>query len=191
MKSRVKLTVLPPRPHPIDDDALLRSIPAIKARLPKMSRQELVTVWCHAVDMQNDDRALKSAIDKLLDADDIAFADPSRRGQNDPLHEGPLALLGYQVGHRANIPARQRQKRLSAIYWRAIPPVFPQHYLVGWGAPGTPARLERMATSIAGFIRDPKRRKDPRMEDAIDDWKDDLDYLHTTHYRGGFAWPIV
>lgn len=175
----------------MNDDAVLRSIPAIKARLPKMSRQELVTVWCHAVDMQSDDGVLKSAIDKLLDAVDAAFADPNRHGLSDPLQEGPLALLGYHVGHQANIPARQRHKRLSAIYWRTIPPVFPPHYLHGWGEPGTPARLERMASSIASFIHDPRRRKDPRMQDAISDWRDDLDYLYASHYRSGFSWPTI
>ncbi|HEV2561176.1 MAG TPA: hypothetical protein VGT78_03455 [Rhizomicrobium sp.] len=171
----------------MDDDALLRSIPAIMARLPKMSRQELVTVWCHAVEMQSKDAVLTKAIERLLDAVDAAFADPNRRG--DPLEEGPLALLGYHVGDRANLAARQRQARLSAIYRRAIPPVFPPHYLADWGSPGTPARLERMAYSIISFIRDPKRRKDPRMEDAITEWKEDLDYLRSTHYRGEFYWP--
>lgn len=173
----------------MDDEKLLHSIPAIMARLPKMSRQELVNIWGHGVDIQAQTKHadLRAAIERLLDAIDAEFAKP--RSGGDFLEIGPLGFLGYHVGHRAAIPAHRRQARLSAIFRRPIPAVFPPSYRAGWGEPATAKRLQRMATTIAGFIRDPRWRKNETMEDAIAEWTEDLSYLHHRHYRGEFPWP--
>ena len=177
----------------MDDAALLRSIPAIKASLGGMTREQLVRVWQNTVEAQGrtQDAAFWSATEQLLDAVDAAFAAPERRGQKDFLDEGPLGLLGYHVGRRAGLSAAQRQALLSAIYRRPIPQLFPPHYLAEWGDPQTPQRLQRMIRAIDGFMRDPKRRNDPRLDDAMAEWQEDLDYLRREYHSGTFSWPAI
>jgi len=60
-----------------------------------------------------------------------------------------------------------------------------------WGDPGSPARLKKMADSIASFARSKKRHDEVRFAQAIRDWESDLGHLHRTYYVGrfGFGWP--
>lgn len=62
-----------------------------------------------------------------------------------------------------------------------------------WGQPESADRLRKMAEAIAAFARNLKRREDDRMQQAIDSWEGDLDYLFETYYVGHFrfAWPIT
>ncbi len=62
-----------------------------------------------------------------------------------------------------------------------------------WGSPATPARLRKMAWSIASFANHALRRADPAHSLAITQWTDDLEYLRVKYSVGkfGFDWPAV
>jgi len=57
----------------------------------------------------------------------------------------------------------------------------------------TGPRLQKMANSIASFIRMAKRRSLASLGPAIRDWTEDLEYLHDNYYVGryDFVWPII
>jgi hypothetical protein len=106
------------------------------------------------------------------------------------LAEGPLKFLGYSVGEDA-APPEVRRGILGRVFEGPLPPVFPPDYLDVWGDPGSPARLKKMADSIASFARSKKRHDAVRFAQAIRDWESDLGHLHRTYYVGrfGFGWP--
>ena len=106
------------------------------------------------------------------------------------LELGPLKLLGYSVG-REGAAVEVRREVLARVFAGVLPPIFPPAYIVGWGEPRSPARLHKMADSIASFARSAKRRDAELLGEAIEDWEADLTFLHATYYVGHFhfAWP--
>ena len=50
---------------------------------------------------------------------------------------------------------------------------------------------KKIAETIAAFVRNSRRRRDTRMEAAVSDWEDDLQYLYNVYYVGTFqfGWP--
>jgi hypothetical protein len=108
------------------------------------------------------------------------------------LEFGPLKALGYRVGRDGEAPG-VRWAILKRAFEGALPPIFPRAYLTDWGGPGSPARLHKMADSLASFARSAKRRDADLLRDAIDDWEHDLRHLYDVYYVGrfGFAWPTT
>ena len=68
-------------------------------------------------------------------------------------------------------------------------------YMEEWGKNQSPARLEKMANSIAAFARNFLRQKNQKSYDtAIREWIDDLAWLKREYYdkmAWTFAWPKV
>ena len=118
-----------------------------------------------------------------------------RIGQPEPggLAEGRDAQLhGLPRGTTNGKDFGERQAILDAIFDGPLPPVFPKVYMSEWSRPGAPARLQKLAETIAALTRNAKR-KDSSMMAAIADWEADLEYLFETYYRGRFrfGWPRV
>jgi hypothetical protein len=179
-----------------------------------MSLADTVAVWRNAVDalhnparrrLRDGARALLSALDdewKRRGAGEERPEDwfrwpgtDANRGAGsltaDWLDEGVLKFMGYQVGKTSDLSTPLREAILSRVFTGEIPPAFPRAYLVEWGRPSSSGRLRKMAECIASFARNAKRRSDGRLDQAIQDWEHDLQYLHDAYYIGQFrfAWP--
>lgn len=104
--------------------------------------------------------------------------------------EGMLAYLEYKVGRNGEA-ASYRQVLLDRIFAHSLPPVFDKPYMAEWGMNGSSVRLHKMAHCLASFARNAKYRDDDRLDEAIKDWEQDLQYLHDKFYVGkfGFGWP--
>ena len=64
-----------------------------------------------------------------------------------------------------------------------------------WAAPDSPARLRKMAESLAAFARNAKRRKNQNVVEAVRNWEDDLGFLRRVFYvskfKFAFDWPMI
>lgn len=103
---------------------------------------------------------------------------------------GVLAAIGYHVG-RTGLATDIRRRLLDFVFSDELPPVDSEAYMRTWGAPGSAARLQKLAESLAAFARNAKRRDTDALLAAIRHWQDDLRYLHDRYYRDHFrfAWP--
>lgn len=103
---------------------------------------------------------------------------------------GYLRRQGYRVG-KNGIPEYKRRQILEYCYQRGVLPAdYSAEYVQSWGAPGSSARLHKIAESIASFCRN-YRRKAGASPEAIHDWEADLEWLRKTFYEGRFffSWP--
>lgn len=107
--------------------------------------------------------------------------------------EGMLAYLGYRVGVVQGVSQGIRRQILNAVFMQPLPPVNGPNYCREWASPGAPARLQRLATEIARFVKNAKRKRSADLSSAIADWEQDLKYLHREYYVGkfGFGWPDI
>ena len=106
------------------------------------------------------------------------------------LQEGYLKYEGYTVG-KGGLPRRERHKILDYCYLEGIVPLaFPEEYVDEWGTPATSTRLHKIASCIAAFCRNAKRKK-ARLREAISCWEEDLMYLRSKYYEAQcrFEWP--
>lgn len=106
--------------------------------------------------------------------------------------EGILGYLGYHVGKTGEPSAMRRQTLLSRVFEGPLPPINGPEYMKEWNGPGSPARLKKMAESIASAVKSAKRRNHADYSVAIEHWEDDLRYLYQEYYvaRFGFDWPV-
>lgn len=187
----------------------------ILARLPTLGPEETLNIWTNALRLISTSRDVVKRREAQIVADAVEDTWAIRAGNELPegwfkwptthapggdgslngsqwLQIGPLKLLGYVVGNEGK-PEPLRQAILKRVFEGALPPLFPPTYLRAWGAPKSPARLERIADSIASFARSAKRRDPQALAEAIADWEADLRHLHATYYVGrfGFSWPAV
>jgi hypothetical protein len=104
--------------------------------------------------------------------------------------DGMLSDCGYQVG-ASGLPVDQRRRILDDVYQKPLPPQKNANYAAEWGVPHSAARLQKMAESIASFVRNAKRRNAAQMEKSIREWEADLAYLKRRYYDGyySFRWP--
>lgn len=104
---------------------------------------------------------------------------------------GILGALGYRVG-KAGAPLKERRQLLDFVFTEDLPPIESAEYMAGWGVPNSGARLQKIAESLAAFVRNAKRRDGNTLMLAIQHWQDDLKYLHGRYYLGrfGFIWPL-
>ena len=106
------------------------------------------------------------------------------------LQEGYLKYEGYTVG-KSGHSRLERRKTLDHCYLDGVvPSVFPDEYVSEWGTPATSTRLNKIASCIATFCSNAKKKRVPPLE-AIGDWEEDLQYLKSTYYEGQylFEWP--
>lgn len=145
--------------------------------------------------------AVETAWDALDRSKDEEFAWPSTEVRGGPgtstvpelRSEGMLSYLEYRVGKTAGLPAVVRQSILARVFEGKLPRVFDAEYMRAWGSPGSAQRLRKMAESLAAFARNAKRSDEDRLDEAIRQWEQDLEFLHDTYYVGrfGFGWPTT
>ena len=105
-----------------------------------------------------------------------------------------LKMFGYTVGKGKNSwPKDKRHKLLTHIMERKLPEIVKETFGDWYGEPMTAHRLERMANLISSICRLNIQKNDSSYEQAISDWKTDLDFLKKKYYGVGglnsFLWP--
>jgi hypothetical protein len=104
--------------------------------------------------------------------------------------KSPLNVMGYRVG-MSGLTEKSRRKILADAYLGAIPWVESDAYMKQWGRAQTRMRLRRMVEHIAMLIR--KASGKYNMDEAINDWESDLNWLYYEFYvpgRMNFKWPF-
>lgn len=115
-------------------------------------------------------------------------------GEVDWRQYGLLSLSGYRVGITNGRKDVDRRRILNWLFLEDdLRDIGDEKYAVQWGEPKTSSRLEKLANTIAAFVRNAKRRDDNNMEVAIQEWTEDLNYLRARFYErwGDFPWPNV
>jgi hypothetical protein len=183
-------------------------------RIPTMSMPQLVKLWRNCIGYLADQRyksrwdLSRRVIDAIniewerrrielpLDDDYFEWPDITAFGGDGSitggwLEEGLLGFMGYHVGNTRGVSTHKRQCILTELFNGTVPPVFPRSYVEGWSTAASSHRLKKMAETLASFVRNAKRRRDSKLETAIDQWTMDLEYLYTEYYIGKFrfAWP--
>ncbi|MAH14845.1 MAG: hypothetical protein CMN65_03695 [Sphingomonadaceae bacterium] len=107
--------------------------------------------------------------------------------------EGFLSYLGYHVGESSDLTDHARRAILRRTFKMVLPPLESPDYVKSWGPPSSPARLKKMAHSLASFARSAKRRSSASFALAISEWEADLAMLREEFYvaKFGFGWPQV
>lgn len=101
---------------------------------------------------------------------------------------GLLRYMDYKVGVNGYIE-RDRREILESIYKETLPKVNSPAYMAEWAKPSSSQRLQKMADSIASFVRNAKRQSYNDMSMAIDEWEVDLGWLKKKYYEGKFDFP--
>jgi hypothetical protein len=182
--------------------------------IPTLPPERLIVLWSNAVKVlatpskvAEHERARKvigaveTAWDALDRTKDEEFAWPSTEVRASAgtatvpelRSEGMLSYLEYRVGKSAGLPAVVRHSILARVFEGKLPRVFDAEYMRGWGSPGSAQRLRKMAESLAAFARNAKRSDEDRLDEAIRQWEQDLEFLHDRYYVGrfGFGWPTT
>lgn len=187
------------------------------SKLPNRSLEEISMMRYNAFEKIATDssnkfhpaRALLKAIDKELvrryegrkNADGFFYWPSTNIGQNklgNTLNvnwqkDGVLSHFGYRVGIVEGKNKPVRQVVLQGVFEGIIPPIFEPHYLLEWGEPHSAKRLSKMAETIASFTRNAKRRSETKLDAAIKEWEEDLEFLYWSYYveKFKFEWPIT
>ena len=102
--------------------------------------------------------------------------------------DGLLLFYGYRVDKKNAKPASERERILSDIYEHEILATakkeFDADYIAKFGEPKTGQRLKQIASTIASFTRNAKRRKTHDFSFAINNWENDLATLKSNFYDG-------
>jgi hypothetical protein len=116
---------------------------------------------------------------------------PGGLGEIGWVQEGVLLFVGYSVSQEADLREATRQAILRRVFRMTVPPFERPTYLREWGEPNTPARLRKMAESIASFARLAKGQSRANKSASVRRWEDDLAMLRDEFYVGrfGFGWP--
>jgi hypothetical protein len=189
----------------------------ILENLPNMKFSNIMKLWLNAIRIIADERQKKthSNARKVLDAIGAEWtkrekwpAEPGEffhwpttettigDGQLETDHwlkEGMLNYMGYKVGVSGERKLLIRQNILTEVFSGSLPPVFPREYNLQWGNPNTSQRLQKIANTISALTRNAKRRHDSKMELAVADWEQDLEFLYYLFYVGKFQfdWPSI
>ncbi|NTF17119.1 hypothetical protein G6L37_01575 [Agrobacterium rubi] len=191
---------------------------AFREALPGKSVREILNIWDNAVKTTSDPskasmheqaefilRAVSAEWAERSSRSEIAesfrWPDANSRGRPGTeegkgrhfeamVENGMLSEVGYSVGRNSSLSSAVRQRILTEIFVRSLPPVFPAPYMQQWGENGSARRLHKIADCLAAFARNAARLPG-NYDEAIADWKEDLEYLHDRHYAGrfGFGWP--
>ena len=102
--------------------------------------------------------------------------------------DGLLLFYGYRVDKKNAKPSNEREIILSDIYENEILSTakkkFDTAYIAKFGEPKTGQRLKQIASTIASFARNAKRRKTHDFSFAINNWENDLATLKSNFYDG-------
>ena len=104
---------------------------------------------------------------------------------------GVLKAMGYEVGELKGKLERDRRKILENVFFGPLVNVFSYEYMAEWGDNASPARLRKMAWSIASFANNRRRKLGGADDTSVSEWKADLDWIKLRFYKThfGFPWP--
>jgi hypothetical protein len=107
--------------------------------------------------------------------------------------QGMLSLLGYHVGQTLPLHPSIRESILEYAFEHHLPPVGEVAYFDEWGEPRGARRLRKLANTLASLTRNAKRRDQLTLSRAIDEWEQDLTFLHERYYVRlfRFGWPAT
>ena len=104
-----------------------------------------------------------------------------------------LKVFGYTVGVTAGWSERKRHKFLADFMEIELPQQVISLYGNHYGQPNSAERLRSVANLLAHNIISRQRRNEPSLQQAIDDWTSDLEFLHSEYYseimEDEFNWP--
>lgn len=185
----------------------------IIADIGRLPPDDLLALWRkHVLAAQSEQSAFRELADSYVEAIEGEWRRRAILARLDPDHfdwpstqatpgngafgsidhaEGILGYLGYHVGKTGEASSARRQALLSRAFEGPLPPINGPDYMDEWGRPNTPARLRKMAESIASAVRSAKRRSHADYSVAIEHWEEDLRFLHDSYYvhRFSFHWP--
>jgi hypothetical protein len=106
--------------------------------------------------------------------------------------QGMLSLLGYHVGETLPLYPSIRECILEYAFQHHLPPVGDVTYFREWGEPRSARRLQKLANTLAALTRNARRRDAAALARAIDEWEQDLMFLHEQYYVRlfYFGWPV-
>ena len=104
---------------------------------------------------------------------------------------GLLGKLGYSVGKGGKGKYRRRAILRKAFQADASEWLPVKEQAEQWAKPKSPARLQKIANSLAAFARNARKKDDPSLETAISHWEADLTHLKEQFYdeQYSFEWP--
>lgn len=170
------------------------------AGLPDGKTSDLIVQWQHAAERLADPE-LASEHDELKDFIRAVEAEWVRRAVSsdaewhrqhaDASERSLLKQMGYTVGIRRGEWRRVRLEILARVFEMRLPQLLPPSKMAEWGEPRSAQRLKKMADSIARLVRRAKRRGDEKLDTAVGEWEDDLQFLHDEYYARVFRfnWP--
>lgn len=100
----------------------------------------------------------------------------------------PLGYIGYSVGKSSTLTKNKRRTILRKAF---LEEDFEELKEYDWGEKQSPKRLEAIARHIASLIRNFRRQDSKNYNAAIQDWKEDLDYLKSEFYDDKYADEFV
>ena len=108
-------------------------------------------------------------------------------------HLVSISPMKRTVLKRARLGDDERHAILRRTFKMILPPPESGEYVKSWGSPSSPARLKRMADSIASFARSAKHRSASNFALAISNGKSILKMLREEFYvaKFGFGWPQI
>ncbi|WP_145218989.1 hypothetical protein [Planctomycetes bacterium TBK1r] len=115
----------------------------------------------------------------------------AKESEIDRVAASPIHKLGYRVG-KQGVSTSTRRTILSNAFTGEIPFIKSDSYMKEWGGPRTSKRLRRIAQLLASNINNcAKRANSMSYQEAIEDWRDDLEWLKRNYYNGvhRFDWP--
>lgn len=115
-------------------------------------------------------------------------------GHVDWRSQGLLSMTGYRVGAANGVREDRRRRILNWVFLEDdLNIVDDLAYKAEWGAPRSSQRLQKLANTLAAFIRNALRNNPGIMVIAIEEWESDLLYLKHTFYDrwNDFPWPNV
>jgi len=89
--------------------------------------------------------------------------------------KGMLATFGYHVGVEGE-PKDVRKKLLETIFVSDLPLVGSPAYTLQWGNKKSQKRYIKMRSTLIGLVNS-NRKYGSRLEQAIEDWLSDLEYV--------------
>lgn len=104
---------------------------------------------------------------------------------------GLLGKLGYSVGKGGRGKYRRRAILRKAFQTDASEWLPVKEQAEQWAKPKSPARLQKIANSLAAFARNARKKDDPSLRTAISHWEADLTHLKEQFYdeQYSFEWP--
>ena len=158
----------------------------IISNLPNFDENKIAKIFQNCCDVISSEKPEKFEAELIVDAIKLEWKKRSLSGKSDRSRPniGMLGFLGYKVGQEGETKKR-RHFILKFVVNEQLPFVQSPMYVREWGEPKTKKRYLKTANVIKSFISKYTNYKQPGFEKALEEWKEDIEYLRTL-YRDQF-----